>query len=51
MYRILIVEDDNIISEEVRRCLVSRGHEVECVSDFGKVLEHFMRFGPQLVLK
>lgn len=50
MYKILIVEDDSIISEEVQRHLRGWGYEVECVSDFDKVMEHFMRFSPQLVL-
>lgn len=50
MYRILIVEDDNTISEEIGRHLIKWGYEVEAVTDFGEVLAHFMRFEPQLVL-
>lgn len=50
MYKILIVEDDSIISEEIGRFLTKWGYEVEAVTDFGNVLEHFGRFMPQLVL-
>lgn len=50
MYKILIVEDDGIIAEETGRFLTRWGYEVEAVTDFSKVLEHFGRFMPQLVL-
>ena len=50
MYRILLVEDDNIISERVAGHLQRWGHQVECVTDFEKVLSDFVRFDPQLVL-
>lgn len=50
MYRILIVEDDSIISEAVNRFLSKWGYTVETVTDFNNVLEHFTRYMPQLVL-
>lgn len=50
MYRILIVEDDPIISEAVNRFLSKWGYMVETVTDFNNVLEHFTRYMPQLVL-
>ncbi|WP_342758101.1 response regulator transcription factor [Kineothrix sedimenti] len=50
MYKVLIVEDDNTIAEEVGRHLIKWGYEVEAVTDFGDVLGHFGRFLPQLVL-
>ena len=50
MFRILIVEDDNIISGAMKKHLEKWGHEVECVTDFSRVLAHFGRFDPQLVL-
>lgn len=50
MYRILIVEDDPIISEAVNRFLSKWGYTVETVTDFNNVLEHFTRYMPQLVL-
>ncbi len=50
MYKILIIEDDSTIADAVRRHLEKWGSEVECVTDFTEVLEHFVRFSPQLVL-
>lgn len=50
MYRILIVEDDPIISEAVNRFLSKWGYKVEAVTDFNNVLEHFTKYMPQLVL-
>lgn len=50
MYKILLVEDDGTIAEEMGRFLIKWGYEVEAVSDFGEVLAHFVRFSPQLVL-
>ena len=50
MYRILLVEDDHIILEQVSRHLAKWGYEVGCVTDFANVLSDFARFGPQLVL-
>lgn len=50
MYRVFLVEDDPAISEALTAHLTSWDYEVRCVSDFGKVLEEFIRFDPQLVL-
>lgn len=50
MYKILIVEDDGVIAGVVREYLSRWGYEVRCVEDFGKVLEDFVRYEPQLVL-
>lgn len=50
MYKILIVEDDNTISEEIARYLTQWGYEVQAVTDFADVMGHFGRFSPQLVL-
>ena len=50
MYKVLIVEDDGIISETICRHLRKWGYEVECAADFNHVLDHFIRFEPQLVL-
>ena len=50
MFRILIVEDDTVISDMIKKHLEKWGYEVECVTDFAKVLSHFGRFDPQLVL-
>lgn len=50
MYRILIVEDDEVIAGVVRRHLESWGYQVGCVRRFDAVLEEFTAFDPQLVL-
>lgn len=50
MFRILIAEDDNIISAKIKKHLEKWGYEVENVTDFANVLQHFGRFEPQLVL-
>lgn len=50
MYKILIVEDDGVISGVVREYLSRWGYEVRCVEDFSKVLEDFIKYEPQLVL-
>lgn len=49
-YRILIVEDDEIIALELLKNLSKWGNETRTVKDFTNVLEEFVRFNPQLVL-
>lgn len=50
MYRIMIVEDDEIIARTVKSHLESWDYEVRCVEDFGNVMKEFADFSPQLVL-
>ena len=50
MYRIMIVEDDEVIANAIRQHLVSWGMEASCVQDFSDVLTEFAATGPQLVL-
>lgn len=50
MYRILIVEDDEIIAGLVKKHLESWGYQVDLISDFSQVLAELVRKGPQLVL-
>lgn len=50
MYKILIVEDDHTIAEEIGRYLEKWGYQVEAVTDFNNVLGMFGQFMPQLVL-
>lgn len=50
MYRILIIEDDDVISEIVKRQLQSWGFEAERVKDFKNVMQEFTAYEPQLVL-
>lgn len=50
MYRIYIVEDDDIIAEALRQHLMSWGFEARCAKAFDKVMEEFASFNPQMVL-
>ncbi len=50
MYRIFVVEDDEIIARSVRRHLESWDYTVACAQDFSAVLQEFSTFAPQLVL-
>lgn len=50
MYRILIVEDDDVIAGLVKKHLQSWGYQVDCVTDFAHVLAEFARKDPQLVI-
>lgn len=50
MYRILIVEDDEIIARSLMRHLESWNYEVSCVEDLSNVMATFSQFAPQLVL-
>ena len=50
MYRILIVEDDEIIARVMESHLKGWGYEVLCSTDFQHVMGDFAQFGPQLVL-
>ncbi len=49
-YKIQIVEDDQIISEQVKEYLEKWEYEVEVTSDFASVKEHFIHFQPQLII-
>lgn len=50
MYRILVVEDDKVISEQIGKYLEKWGYEVETVKDFMNVMGQFAAYEPQLVL-
>lgn len=50
MYRIFMVEDDEIIARTVKKHLEGWDYEVVCASDFSNVMAEFTHFSPQLVL-
>jgi two-component system response regulator protein BraR/BceR len=50
MYRILVIEDDTVISAEMKKHLEKWGYEVETASDFCNVMTQFTVFNPHLVL-
>lgn len=49
MYKVLIVEDDEIIAKSIANYLNNWDYEVKCVFDFRKVIDEFIEFNPQLV--
>ena len=50
MYRILIVEDDSTIAEELKRHLEGWDHETVIAEDFKNIMAEFTRVEPDLVL-
>ena len=50
MYKILIVEDDNVIAETLKKQLELWGYEVLTTQDFKNVKNSFVKYDPQLVL-
>ena len=50
MYKILIVEDDMVIVNQVAKRLEKWGYCVQLTTDFMTVVEQFVKFEPQLVL-
>lgn len=50
MQRIMIVEDDEVISSSVEKYLKNWGYDVKCIEDFGSVLSEFADYNPYLVL-
>lgn len=50
MYRILIVEDDEIIAKSIKKQLETWGYQVRCAEDFKNIMSDFVSFEPQLVL-
>jgi len=50
MKRILIVEDEISIKEELSILLNNAGYEAVCIEDFSKTVDDFKKFQPNLVL-
>ena len=50
MYKILIIEDDEIIREELKLLLSNAGYSVECIADFDDVIGQVKADGPDLIL-
>lgn len=49
-YRILIVEDDNTIREQLKNLLTGNGYMAAAVEDFSDVIGQVKDFSPHLVL-
>lgn len=50
MYKILLVEDDTVISTAISAHIQAWGLEVKCAEDFQNILREFTECQPQLVL-
>ncbi len=50
MYRILLVEDDFALAEDMKKQIESWGNSVELVKEFNDVMKSFLDYQPQLVL-
>ncbi|WP_297438711.1 response regulator transcription factor [uncultured Clostridium sp.] len=50
MYKVLIVEDDLIISREIKNALVSWSYDVLEVIDFKEVISAFVGYKPDIIL-
>lgn len=50
MYKILIIEDNTTISEQLSEYLNRWGYQTACADDFENILPQFISFDPQLVL-
>lgn len=50
MYKILVIEDDIVISAEIMKHLLKWGYQVEAITDFNAVTKQFLHFEPHLVL-
>lgn len=50
MYKILIVEDDQVIGKTLKDSLKQWGYEAETIDDFKDVMSQFVNYSPDLVL-
>lgn len=50
MYRIMVVEDDHVISRTLHEQMTNWGYDVFVVSNFANIMHDFVRFAPHLLL-
>lgn len=50
MYKILIIEDDQIIAKALCSHLQKWNYDTQYVTDFKNVMEHVIKFSPELVI-
>lgn len=48
--KILIIEDEELIREELKTLLSNAGYVVDCVVDFGETLNYIKLTSPDLIL-
>lgn len=49
-WKIFLIEDDKIISKEIKSHMNAWGFNVKIVDDFAKIFDEFMEYSPDLVL-
>lgn len=50
MFKILVIEDDEVIGNEILNALKKHGYEGKRIKDFNNVIEEFIKYKPDLVL-
>lgn len=50
MFKILVIEDDEVIGEEILNAVRKHGYEGKRIENFNKVIEEFVKYKPDLVL-
>lgn len=50
MYKALIIEDDQVISDTIKNHLRKWEYEAECAADFRNVMKTFVEFAPHIVI-
>ncbi|MCM1468369.1 MAG: response regulator transcription factor [Alistipes sp.] len=50
MYRILVIEDDFSMAQEIKKQIESWGNQVKLIEDFQNVIPAFVEYDPHLVL-
>lgn len=50
MYKIFLVEDDEVIARTIKKHLEGWDYEVCCTKDFSEIMKEFSEFDPHLVL-
>ena len=50
MYKILIIEDDEIIAKAIKNTIESWNYDAFCITDFRDVMKEFVSYSPHLVL-
>lgn len=50
MYKIMIIEDDSSLANEITKQIESWGNQVKCAEDFQNIIPAFIEFDPHMVL-
>ncbi len=50
MYKALIIEDDQVISDTIKNHLRKWEYEAECAADFRNIMKTFVEFAPHIVI-